>query len=202
MQILAHIAALQVCIVFVVVLYSFLNTAFTLPHTYTHHYTPNIVSYLITSIRTNTIIYKTNTNQRKITGNEKALATVTAIIDGMGSIGAALGPMLTGYISELPGGFDNVFIMLYAAALCAGLLLSGLVLRELGEMLGGGSKKDSTKGGVGGSGAGGLSGVVLAAEDVVNSASFRYIPPDGEDGMESSTIDNETGALLRGGGRN
>ena len=32
-------------------------------------------------------------------GNEKALATVTAIIDGMGSIGAAIGPMLTGYIS-------------------------------------------------------------------------------------------------------
>ena len=32
-------------------------------------------------------------------GNEKALATVTAIIDGMGSIGAAIGPLLTGYIS-------------------------------------------------------------------------------------------------------
>ena len=32
-------------------------------------------------------------------GNEKALATVTAIIDGMGSIGAAIGPLMTGYIS-------------------------------------------------------------------------------------------------------
>lgn len=67
-------------------------------------------------------------------GNEKALATITAIIDGMGSIGAALGPVLTGYISELPGGFDNVFLMLYIAALCAGLLLSRLVLREIGEL--------------------------------------------------------------------
>lgn len=53
-------------------------------------------------------------------GNEKALATVTAIIDGMGSIGAALGPTLTGYISSLPGGFNNVFYMLYISALCAG----------------------------------------------------------------------------------
>lgn len=67
-------------------------------------------------------------------GNEKALATITAIIDGMGSIGAALGPMLTGYISDLPGGFDNVFFMLYTAALCAGLLLSRLVLKEIGEL--------------------------------------------------------------------
>ncbi len=66
---------------------------------------------------------------------EKALATVTAIIDGSGSIGAAIGPMMTGYISELPGGFDNVFSMLYAAALSAGLLLSSLVLKELGGLL-------------------------------------------------------------------
>ena len=66
---------------------------------------------------------------------EKALATVTAIIDGSGSIGAAIGPMMTGYISELPGGFDNVFSMLYGAALSAGLLLSSLVLKELGGLL-------------------------------------------------------------------
>ncbi|GFP87161.1 putative glycerol-3-phosphate transporter 1 [Phtheirospermum japonicum] len=32
-------------------------------------------------------------------GNLRALATVTAIIDGTGSIGAAIGPLLTGYIS-------------------------------------------------------------------------------------------------------
>ncbi|KAK3403767.1 hypothetical protein EUGRSUZ_K00158 [Eucalyptus grandis] len=32
-------------------------------------------------------------------GNSRALATVTAIIDGTGSIGAAIGPFLTGYIS-------------------------------------------------------------------------------------------------------
>ncbi|GFH10165.1 MFS domain-containing protein [Haematococcus lacustris] len=55
-------------------------------------------------------------------GNSKALATVTAIIDGMGSLGAALGPLLTGYISQ-HGGFDNVFTMLYLSALTAALLI-------------------------------------------------------------------------------
>ncbi len=63
-------------------------------------------------------------------GNAKALATVSAIIDGMGSIGAALGPMLTGYISN-KGGFDLVFLMLYTSAFTAGLLLIRLAAREL-----------------------------------------------------------------------
>lgn len=63
-------------------------------------------------------------------GNSKALATVTAIIDGMGSIGAAVGPMMTGYISQL-GGFDLVFRMLYTSAILAGLLLIRLAAREL-----------------------------------------------------------------------
>mmetsp|Transcript_15883 Transcript_15883/g.47023 ORF Transcript_15883/g.47023 Transcript_15883/m.47023 type:complete len:501 (-) Transcript_15883:936-2438(-) len=63
-------------------------------------------------------------------GNAKALATVTAIIDGMGSIGAAIGPMMTGYISQV-GGFDLVFVMLYFSAVMAGLLLVRLAAREL-----------------------------------------------------------------------
>ena len=65
-------------------------------------------------------------------GNEKALATVTAIIDGMGSIGAAIGPLMTGYIclsaAELPGGFDNVFLMLYGAAAAAGGLAAATTI--------------------------------------------------------------------------
>lgn len=55
---------------------------------------------------------------------------MSAIIDGMGSIGAALGPMMTGYISQR-GGFDMVFVMLYTAAVSAGLLLVKLAAREL-----------------------------------------------------------------------
>jgi sugar phosphate permease len=135
-------------------------------------------------------------------GNEKALATVTAIIDGMGSIGAALGPMVTGYISELPGGFDNVFMMLYGAGLCAGLLLSGLVLRELSELLGIGSSAAGKKvSGSGKRGAGsdetrGQYGPVLAAGDVVNSAQFAYNPPDQVGGGSGEMmIDNERGLL-------
>ncbi|KAF5947709.1 hypothetical protein HYC85_013666 [Camellia sinensis] len=62
-------------------------------------------------------------------GNSRALATVTAIIDGTGSIGAAIGPLLTGYISETS--WNAVFTMLMAAALVAGLLLTQLVVAEV-----------------------------------------------------------------------
>uniref|UniRef100_A0A674IIN1 Glucose-6-phosphate exchanger SLC37A2 n=1 Tax=Terrapene triunguis TaxID=2587831 RepID=A0A674IIN1_9SAUR len=50
-------------------------------------------------------------------GNAKALSTVTAIIDGTGSIGAALGPLLAGLIS--PTGWNNVFYMLITADILA-----------------------------------------------------------------------------------
>ena len=68
-------------------------------------------------------------------GNSKALATVTAIIDGTGSIGAAIGPMLTGYISSKTNDWNNVFYMLYTADLIAGLLLTKLVLKEIRTMV-------------------------------------------------------------------
>jgi OPA family glycerol-3-phosphate transporter-like MFS transporter 1/2 len=68
-------------------------------------------------------------------GNAKALATVTAIIDGTGSIGAAIGPMLTGYISSRTNDWNNVFYMLYTADLVAGLLLTRLVLKEIRAMV-------------------------------------------------------------------
>lgn len=62
-------------------------------------------------------------------GNSRALATVTAIIDGTGSIGAAIGPLLTGYISATS--WNNVFTMLMGAALVAGLLLTRMVMAEV-----------------------------------------------------------------------
>ncbi|XP_059643354.1 putative glycerol-3-phosphate transporter 4 [Cornus florida] len=64
-------------------------------------------------------------------GDSRALATVTAIIDGTGSVGAALGPLLTGFLSTK--GWDSVFLMLMIGALIAGLLLSRLVITELSE---------------------------------------------------------------------
>lgn len=62
-------------------------------------------------------------------GNSRALATVTAIIDGTGSVGAAIGPLLTGYISAKS--WSAVFTMLMVAALVAGLLLTRLVVAEV-----------------------------------------------------------------------
>ncbi|KAK6275042.1 hypothetical protein POUND7_004751 [Theobroma cacao] len=64
-------------------------------------------------------------------GDSRALATVTAIIDGTGSVGAALGPLLTGFLSTK--GWDAVFVMLMVGALIAALLLSRLVIAEITE---------------------------------------------------------------------
>uniref|UniRef100_A0A8C9TW38 Glucose-6-phosphate exchanger SLC37A2 n=1 Tax=Scleropages formosus TaxID=113540 RepID=A0A8C9TW38_SCLFO len=66
---------------------------------------------------------------KSLRGNSRALSTVTAIIDGTGSIGAALGPLLAGLIS--PTGWNNVFYMLIIADICACLLLSRLVYKEV-----------------------------------------------------------------------
>lgn len=71
-------------------------------------------------------------------GDSRALATVTAIIDGTGSVGAALGPLLTGFLSTR--GWDEVFLMLMLGALIAGLLLTRLVITEISEIL---NKKQS-----------------------------------------------------------
>lgn len=69
---------------------------------------------------------------RSLKGDSRALATVTAIIDGTGSVGAAFGPLLTGFLSTK--GWDEVFLMLMAGALIAGLLLSRLVITEIHEI--------------------------------------------------------------------
>lgn len=62
--------------------------------------------------------------------NGKAMATVAAIIDGTGSIGAAIGPLVAGYISDL--GWQSVFMMLMISDLIASLCLIRITLKELG----------------------------------------------------------------------
>lgn len=54
--------------------------------------------------------------------NSKALATVTAIIDGTGSIGAAVGPLLAGVVARWAG-WHNVFYMLMVADMLALLVI-------------------------------------------------------------------------------
>ncbi|KAI6672237.1 hypothetical protein NL676_000143 [Syzygium grande] len=61
-------------------------------------------------------------------GNSRALVTVTAITNGTGSIGAAIGPLLTGYISTTSWG-GTVFTMLM------GLLLTRLIVAEVAEKI-------------------------------------------------------------------
>ncbi|CAI9095653.1 OLC1v1031648C1 [Oldenlandia corymbosa var. corymbosa] len=68
---------------------------------------------------------------KSLKGDSRALATVTAIIDGTGSIGAAAGPLLTGFFSRY--GWNSVFGMLVVCAAGAGLCLSHLVGNELRE---------------------------------------------------------------------
>ena len=70
--------------------------------------------------------------QDSIKGNGRALAMVTAIIDGTGSVGAALGPLLAGYISSR--GWNSVFFMLIVSIFFAGLFLVRLAKAEIKEM--------------------------------------------------------------------
>ncbi|KAK3106997.1 hypothetical protein FSP39_004636 [Pinctada imbricata] len=62
--------------------------------------------------------------------NTKALATVSAIIDGTGSIGAAIGPLLAGVIVESYG-WSNVFYVLIGSIICAMLFLLRLLINEI-----------------------------------------------------------------------
>ena len=68
-----------------------------------------------------------------LNGDSRALATVTAIIDGTGSAGAALGPLLTGILSTK--GWGPVFAMLSVSSFTAGALLTFLVKAEIAEIL-------------------------------------------------------------------
>ncbi|KAK6132205.1 hypothetical protein DH2020_034063 [Rehmannia glutinosa] len=102
--------------------------------------TLNIILMLITGMFVNgpyalitTAVSTDLGTHSSLKGNSRALATVTAIIDGTGSIGAAVGPLLTGYISAKS--WSAVFTMLMGAALIAGLLLTRLVVSEVGAKI-------------------------------------------------------------------
>nr|CAH8866562.1 unnamed protein product [Trichobilharzia regenti] len=60
--------------------------------------------------------------------NSRALATVTGIIDGTGSVGAALGPLLCGLLK--PYGWSVIIVMLMIALALAAILLFRLVANE------------------------------------------------------------------------
>ncbi|XP_068621748.1 glucose-6-phosphate exchanger SLC37A2 isoform X2 [Battus philenor] len=68
-----------------------------------------------------------------LAGDSQALATVTAIIDGTGSIGAAIGPMLAGVVSS-SGTWSHVFYMLIACDFLALCLLLRIVKSEISKL--------------------------------------------------------------------
>lgn len=61
--------------------------------------------------------------------NGKAMATVAAIIDGTGSIGAALGPLIAGLVSDK--GWTMIFVMCMISDLLASLCLLRTALGEI-----------------------------------------------------------------------
>lgn len=85
------------------------------------------------SLITTAVAADLGTQEDLIKGNSRALATVTAIIDGTGSVGAALGPLLAGYISTR--GWNSVFFMLISSILFAGLFLIRVVKAEIREKM-------------------------------------------------------------------
>ncbi|XP_064477178.1 glucose-6-phosphate exchanger SLC37A2-like [Ornithodoros turicata] len=64
-----------------------------------------------------------------ISGSSKALATVTAIIDGTGSLGAAVGPLFAGLL--LGYGWNSVFYMMMMSDLLAVICLLRVTKREI-----------------------------------------------------------------------
>ena len=63
-------------------------------------------------------------------GSKKAMATVSAIIEGTASIGAAVGPSLAGWLAG-DGDWGKVFGMMMGADAAAAVLLGRVVIREI-----------------------------------------------------------------------
>ncbi|PPR96249.1 hypothetical protein GOBAR_AA24433 [Gossypium barbadense] len=80
----------------------------------------NITLMFLSRLLVNTVDANLGT-QYMIKGNSRALATVTAIIDGTGSVGRALGPLLAGYISTRR--WNSVVLKLIVAIFLASLFL-------------------------------------------------------------------------------
>jgi len=76
-------------------------------------------------------------NHKTLKGSGKALATVTAIIDGTGSIGAAVGPTIGQLLAPAheEGNWDMFFYMLMAADVLALLMLGRIVKHEIQNLI-------------------------------------------------------------------
>ncbi|OWF55871.1 sugar phosphate exchanger 3-like isoform X2 [Mizuhopecten yessoensis] len=73
--------------------------------------------------------------QGPVAGNQKALATVTGIIDGTGSVGAAIGQLLVPAIQkEANGNWVPVFVFFMIMTFLTGVCIFPLFIREVKDM--------------------------------------------------------------------
>ncbi|OQR66356.1 sugar phosphate exchanger 2-like, partial [Tropilaelaps mercedesae] len=66
-----------------------------------------------------------------VSPGSNAMATVTAIIDGTGSVGAALGPLFAGLLKDVGSNWIGVFIMVMLSDFFALLLLLRIAIKEV-----------------------------------------------------------------------
>ncbi|KAH3819352.1 hypothetical protein DPMN_121085 [Dreissena polymorpha] len=71
--------------------------------------------------------------QGPIQGNKEALATVTGIVDGTGSVGAALGQILVPLLQEKLQ-WPSVFYLFIIMTVCTILCIIPMLLREVPEL--------------------------------------------------------------------
>ncbi|XP_065910363.1 sugar phosphate exchanger 3-like isoform X1 [Dysidea avara] len=69
--------------------------------------------------------------QPALKGDSEALSTVTGIIDGTGSVGAAIGQTIIPIINIKPNGWEWVFYFLMGMLFCSALFLSELFYRDI-----------------------------------------------------------------------
>lgn len=68
---------------------------------------------------------------KSLHGNSRAMATVTAIIDGTGSLGAAVGPFIAGWLSKIDKDWTYFFYFLIVCNILSMLLLLRLTICEI-----------------------------------------------------------------------
>ena len=69
-------------------------------------------------------------------------ATVTGIIDGTGSLGAAFNGIVVGDVTSMDDGWRILFLILCAANTIAAIMLARVLFREINECCAGGDDKD------------------------------------------------------------
>ena len=68
--------------------------------------------------------------QKALQGNDKALSTVTGIVDGTGSFGAALGQIAVSYL-QTGLGWDSVFYLFMICMFMTAVCLTPLFIKEV-----------------------------------------------------------------------